>query len=196
MSTKSTVNTQTSQSTKSSNSNHSSSSRRISPELGRDGDHGIHHEHYKDLVPLQIEDVYRRQLEAAQGLRTTNGHERHSQPQKVQSQQQTQHLVELKEEEEFQEGLKALYSPRPFEDEEVRIQNMDDALAMSLPRSPLCDQVNVLSMGQMEGVLEDNERRERRRRKRRKKRRKRDKRGNYRHPSFGYVGNGIDVVSL
>merc|ERR1719242_1182960 len=157
MSTKSTVNTQTSQSTKSSNSNHSSSSRRISPELGRDGDHGVHHGNYEDLVPLQIEDVYRRQLEAAQGLRTTNGHERHSQPQKVQSQQQLQHLVEVKEDEEFQEGLKALYSPRPFEDEEVRIRNIgldvDDALAMSLPRSPLCDQVN-LSMGQMEGVLE------------------------------------------
>merc|ERR1712130_1026178 len=142
---KSTINSMNTVFGSDSNCNSSSGiSTEMNARRSRDGLQSVHHEN-EDLVPLQIEDVYRRQLEAAQQVRTTNGRQ-----QKIQSQHHGHHLVEVKEDEEFQEGLKALHSPRPFEDEirKIGVLDVDDALAMSLPRSPLCDQV---SMGQMEG---------------------------------------------
>jgi len=129
-----------------------------------------------DLVPLQmqVEDVYQRQLEAVRLSQATNGVSgRHD------------------DNEELQEGLKPMPLNMLTPPVARRMGVFDDALAMSLPRSPMNE-----GMGQLEGVMDGDWEILHNDKMKRKRRRRKMKKGKYHHPQIGFIDTGTAVVSL
>lgn len=130
----------------------------------------------EDLVPLQmqVEDVYQRQLEAVRLSQATNGVSgRHD------------------DNEELQEGLKPMPLNMLTPPVARRMGVFDDALAMSLPRSPMNE-----GMGQLEGVMDGDWEMLHNDKMKRKRRRRKMKKGKYHHPQIGFIDTGTAVVSL
>lgn len=104
-------------------------------------------------MPLQVEDVYQRQLRAERLSHVTSDQ---------------RHVVK---DEELQEGVKPM--------QRLDIAELDDALALSLPMSP----VNG-GMGQIEGFTEGHPRKQKKRN------------GKYHRPQYGFVNTQMAPVSL